>query len=175
MTRFLPYCGTVADLQLTVLDEDVLDLLLPWFDDDVTRLALGDRDWLRRSLHLMASQPGTWDGDVRVDDRVVWVAYEDESPVGLIDVETYADGSASFAVVVAPSERRRGLCARIVEQAIAQPRVATVTTWFGDVAVDDVAGAHCLERVGFSPRSEELDDDSMVRYERAAEHRELAG
>jgi hypothetical protein len=87
----------VAELELTLLDENILDLVLPWFDDDKTRIALGDRDWVRQALQLMETQPGTSEGNLTVNDRVVWVAFESGAAVGLIDVETYSDGSAGLA------------------------------------------------------------------------------
>lgn len=116
----------MADLVLTILDQDNLGSVLPWFDDVKTQSALGDRDWVRQALRLMEIQPGTSDGDLRVEDRVVWVAYEGIEPVGLIDIETYSDSSAGFALVVSPSHRGRGLCTRMITVAIDHPRVASV-------------------------------------------------
>lgn len=155
----------MADLELTVLDENNLDLVLPWFDDDKTRLALGDRDWPRQALRLMETQPGTTDDDLKVNDRVVWVAFEQESPVGLIHIETYSDGSAGFAVVVSPTHRRRGLCVRLIRLAVDHPRVASVKTWFAGVDVDNEASIRCLMAAGFTRRSEQPDHESMLRYE----------
>lgn len=86
----------VADLRLVVLDEDKLDLASPWFDYERIRLALGDRSCPRQALRLMKTQPRTTDGDQAVFVRVVWVAFEGDSSVGLIDVEAYGDGSAGF-------------------------------------------------------------------------------
>ena len=94
--------GNGPHLRLRVLDEGSLDDVLPWFDDPATQTSLGGRDWIQRALRLMQTQPGSADGDRVVEDRFVWIAYEDEWPVALVDVETYNDGCATFAVVVAP-------------------------------------------------------------------------
>jgi RimJ/RimL family protein N-acetyltransferase len=113
----------------------------------------------------MATQPGTSDGSQTVDDRIVWVVFEEESPVGLIDVETYGDGSAGLAVVVSPTHRGRGLCARVIRTALEHPRVASVRRWFAGVAVDNHASAHCLGNAGFTRLSDQPDAESMLHYE----------
>ena len=98
--------GNGPHLRLRVLDEGSLDDVLPWFDDPATQTSLGGRDWIQRALRLVQTQPGSADGDRVVEDRFVWIAYEDEWPVALVDVETYNDGCATFAVVVAPGPAR---------------------------------------------------------------------
>ena len=74
--------GNGPHLRLRVLDEGSLDDV-PWFDDPATQTSLGGRDWIQRALRLMQTQPGSADGDRVVEDRFVWIAYEDEWPVAL--------------------------------------------------------------------------------------------
>jgi hypothetical protein len=160
----------VAELRLTVLDEGNLDLVLWWFDDDYeTRLALGDGEWVRRSLRLMATQPGTSDGSQTVVDRVLWVAFEEESPGRLDRCRDLRDGSAGLAVVVSPTHRGRGLCPRIIRTALEHPRVASVRRLLAGVAVDNHASAHCLGNAGFTRLSDQPDEESMLHYELTTE------
>jgi L-amino acid N-acyltransferase YncA len=114
----------------------------------------------------MESQPGTSDGDRTVIDRIVWVAYDAGVSVGLIDVESYNDATAGFAVVVAPEHRRRGLGRRIIRSVIEQPRHAAVAIWKAGVEPANEASARCLAAAGFTPRTATPDHEGMLNYQR---------
>jgi SAM-dependent methyltransferase len=70
---------------------------------------LGDRKWPETVLHLAQHPPAEHRGNPTVR-RESLLATENGSPVALLDVETYHDGTASFAFVVDPSHRGRGVC-----------------------------------------------------------------
>jgi hypothetical protein len=51
----------VSELELVVLEDDHLPLVEPSFDDQDTRRALGDREWIRRAVSLVITRPGSVD------------------------------------------------------------------------------------------------------------------
>jgi RimJ/RimL family protein N-acetyltransferase len=159
--------GNGPHLRLRVLDEGSLDDVLPWFDDPATQTSLGGRDWIQRALRLMQTQPGSADGDRVVEDRFVWIAYEDEWPVALGGRRDLQRRCATFAVVVAPDLRGRGLCPRLMRIAMSHPRVVRIRTWYSDVDSDNEASARCLTSVGFREVPDGSDEASMIRYELA--------
>lgn len=158
--------GNGPHLRLRVLDEGSLDDV-PWFDDPATQTSLGGRDWIQRALRLMQTQPGSADGDRVVEDRFMWIAYEDEWPVALGGRRDLQRRCATFAVVVAPDLRGRGLCPRLMRIAMSHPRVVRIRTWYSDVDSDNEASARCLTSVGFREVPDGSDEASMIRYELA--------
>ena len=147
-------CGKVADrmpLAYHSLTAALMPALEPWFDDSETQRYLGGRPWLHRALALVRSQPGTPSGATTVAGRYVWVAAPaPERYVGLVDLETYADNSASFAFVVAPQLRGQGWGRQLLAELLARPELAQITLLYSDVDAVNTASRRCLERAGFT-------------------------
>lgn len=155
----------MSELELVPLDEGQIPLVEPWFDDEDTRRELGNQEWVRRAVSLVNTQPGSVEGDRLVTDRIVWVAFDSGVPVGLIDVETYEDSTASFAVVVAPSLRRQGIGRRIIRTAVQHRQFAAVSTWVAGVEPTNEQSIRCLEGAGFTLTSAPPDEQGMLTYE----------
>jgi len=156
----------MSDLELVVLEDDHLPIVEPWFDDEDTRRELGDREWIRRAVSLVATRPGSVEGDQLVTNRIVWVAFDSGVPVGLMDVETYEDSTASFALVVAPHRRKEGIGRRIIAAAVQHRRLAAISSWVVGVEPTNESSIRCLEGAGFRLTSLAPDNQGMLTYER---------
>jgi RimJ/RimL family protein N-acetyltransferase len=142
----------VAELMLRPVAESDLRTLERWFRDHEVRKRLGGMVPLRGWLHHVSTHEG----------RLAWMAVEKGSAVGLVDLETYADGTASFAFVVAPRLRFRGYGKRLVRALRSRPEVADLTSLEGLVEPDNTAALRCLRAVGFAARSLEADEEGFL-------------
>jgi ribosomal protein S18 acetylase RimI-like enzyme len=134
-----------------------LPLVEPWFDDPETRRRLGGRDWPRGLVALVATPPpGT--------RHTTSVAFVDGGAVALVDVEIDQAGEVSFALAVAPDQRRRGI-ARAVVHAVADEPSTRDRTIVAGVNQDNVASMRLLEACDFV-RAGDPDADGFVYYRR---------
>lgn len=138
----------------------------PWFDDDDTRRFIGGNGWVEHSLLHPPSPPTEREGR-QIKARFMWVAREDGAPVGVVDIETYDDGTADLALIVAPDRRRTGLCKRILEAAIGHPALDDVHVMRLGVEPDNIGAARCAESAGFSAEPHDLDEHGLTHYIRA--------
>lgn len=128
-----------------------LPIVAPWFDDKETQRWLGGQDWPAQGLGLQGP------------DRQLFLALDDALPVGLLDCETYPDGSASFALVTAPDRRNHGLGRAMLGLLIAEPRYAGIKCFFAGIERDNVASAALMKRFGFAEGEE--DEDGFTHFE----------
>ncbi len=156
-------------LSLRPLTPGLVRVIEPWFDDSETIAHLGGRDWIRRELRLVADMPGQAFRGMIVTGRWGWVGLDDDSAVGYVGPERYDDGSASFAFVVAPHQRRRGVGRAMLRAVASQPEVAGVTRFVGGVDRANVASLRCLESVG-AELAENPDEEGMVRVSFPIQH-----
>ncbi len=147
-------------LRLRPFTEPDLVLVEPWFDDAETKRYLGGRDWPRETLALVRRLP------LDATDRRAWLAFDGDSIVGLADVETYGDGTASVAVVIDPARRSQGHGARVLELVCEELGSRGVHEVRGGVHIGNVASHRCALRAGFAPVSPEPDEDGFVDYSR---------
>jgi RimJ/RimL family protein N-acetyltransferase len=156
--------GSMGGLELasfTHADRDAVD---PWFDDDDTRRFIGGTGWVEHSLMHPPSAPTEPEGR-RIAARFMWVAREDGTPVGVVDVATYDNGTSDLALIVAPEHRRAGLCKRILEAVIAHPALGDVKLMRLGVEPENVGAARCAESVGFV--AESSTEQGLTHYIRA--------
>lgn len=125
----------------------------PWFDNADTLRWLGGRDWPAQSLRLAG------------DGRLLFLALRGTAPVGLLDVETYEERRASFAIAVAPAERRAGMGTAVLAAAIAHQHFASVVEWFAGIEHGNDASRRLVERLGFRRVTDE-DADGFTYYAR---------
>lgn len=129
-----------------------IPVIQPWFDDEETRHWLGGRDWPVKSLRLTGP------------DRYELLAIVEGVSFGMVDVEV-EHRRAAFAVVIAPTFRRKGLGRQMVEACIAEPMFADVVEWFAGVERGNVASRQLLERAGFLRMTDE-DADGFSYFAR---------
>lgn len=92
------------------------------FEDEQTQRWLGGPGWPALVLRL-AADPRAEYRRCRVTGRFAWLAYTDQVPIGLVDIERYADATAGVALVVDPVLRSQGLGRRIIEALVARPEL----------------------------------------------------
>ncbi|WP_421952313.1 GNAT family N-acetyltransferase [Pelagibacterium sp.] len=118
-----------------------LPRIAPWFDDPITRRWLGGRGWAENTLLLANADT----------DRHGLIASIAGNPAALLDVEVYADASASFAIVVDPALRRRGVAVGTLNTMLHLPRFAHLSRFFAGVENGNEPSRLLLTRLGFTP------------------------
>ncbi|HEX4745519.1 MAG TPA: GNAT family N-acetyltransferase [Gaiellaceae bacterium] len=143
-TRVLRHRSSVPtvtpSLVRRALSREDLRFVEPWFDDAETRRWLGDRRWPRRLLEL-ARMPG----------RSATVFVEGDTPLALLDVERYEDGTAAIAVVVSPSHRRNGLASRVIASLRDMPETEGVAEIVAEVEEGNAAASRLARSSRFAP------------------------
>jgi RimJ/RimL family protein N-acetyltransferase len=127
-------------MRLRPMGSDDLPAVRTWFDDAETRRWLGAPDWADQALRLAAPAHG----------RHVLIGEVDGQPIGLLDLECYAGGEASFAVVTAPDHRRKGIGRQMIETVQAGLVVEGLRELFAGVEIGNEASAALLLRCGFA-------------------------
>jgi RimJ/RimL family protein N-acetyltransferase len=160
---------TQAEIQLVALTADTLALAEPWFQDEQTRRWLGGPGWPALVLRLALDPPAEYRGR-RVTGRFAWLAYAEGQPVGLVDVERYADGTAGLALVVDPARRGQGLGGRIIQAALAHPELGGTELVRAGIEPDNQASVRCFTAVGFAAEATEPDEEGVVYFRRRVHH-----
>jgi len=72
----------------------------------------------------------------------------EEKPIALIDLETYNDGTASLALVVAPEMRGKGISTRIHKDIWGIPEMTGINKIIGGIEPANVAMISSLKKAG---------------------------
>lgn len=136
-----------------------------WFEDIETQRWLGGIEWPKIALRMAAEYPNEHT-ECEVAGRFVFLAWNEEKPVGLVDTEQYKDGTAGLALVIDPSKRRRGLGSEIIQAVARRPEIARTRKLRVGIEPDNRAGVRCFERAGFMPEPEEPDEEGFVYFMR---------
>jgi RimJ/RimL family protein N-acetyltransferase len=101
-----------------------------------------------------------------VRGRFGLVASRGANPVGLIDLETYDDGTAGIALIVDPDRRGRGLGKAILSALLALPQLRDVSVVRAGTEVANQASVRCLGAAGFVRETAAPDADGVVYFRR---------
>jgi RimJ/RimL family protein N-acetyltransferase len=156
---------TYAEIQFVALAADTLGLAEPWFKDAQTRRWLGGPGWPALVLRLALDPPAEYRGR-RVTGRFAWLAYAEGQPVGLVDVERYADGTAGLALVVDPARRRQGLGKQIIQAVLAHPELGGTELVRAGIEPKNQASVRCFTAVGFAAEADGPDEEGVVYFRR---------
>lgn len=157
----------MAPIELIPLTESTLAIAVPWCEDEQTQRWLGGPGWPALVLRLAAIPPAEYRGR-QVTGRFVWLAYVDQTPVGLADTERYADATASVAIVVAPAFRGRGFGRRIIQAVLAHSELAATQEIEAGIEPGNAASVRCFTAVGFTAVTDTPDEDGVVYFRLAA-------
>jgi RimJ/RimL family protein N-acetyltransferase len=160
---------TQAEIRLVALTADTLALAEPWFQDEQTRRWLGGPGWPALVLRLALDPPAEYRGR-RVTGSFAWLAYAEGQPVGLVDVERYADGTAGLALVVDPARRGQGLGQRIIRAVLAHQELGGTELVRVGIEPDNQASVRCFTAVGFAAEANEPDWEGVVYFRRRVHH-----
>lgn len=138
-------------MHLRPLEPSDLATVALWFEDAETQHWLGGPDWPQIGLRL------------RGPNRHNYLAFDGAAAVGLTDVEIYHDRRASFAPVIAPHMRRRGLGTALIAAIARHPDLWEVDELFAGVERDNRASEALLRRSGFQRMSDE-DEDGFTYF-----------
>jgi RimJ/RimL family protein N-acetyltransferase len=100
-------------------------------------------------------------------DRQLYLVLNETIPVGLLDCETYPDKSASFAMVIAPEMRNRGIGRAILAALMAEPSCSHIVRFFAGIERANIASAALMLRCGFVEGEEDEDGFTDFEYRRS--------
>jgi len=168
----------VVAVELKAFERDELPLVEPWFEDVETRRWLGGPQWPRQMLDLAERPLSEFRGAVETG-RYRWLAWNGGGAVGYCDAGTFDrwttwDGervigtvpvtSASIAFVVAPTQRRRGYGAAILEALKQATELTDVELLAAGVEPANDASVACLQRAGFDALDPRPDFEGFLYY-----------
>lgn len=154
----------VSEITLTPLDESRLSTLEAWFQDAEIRRRLGGMLPLRR-----------WYEYVRTDPRrFIWIACEENTPVGLVDLETYGGHTAWATLLVNPELRGRGYGTRILRAMFSRPEVTCLNRLKAIVERENIASLRILCSLGFGVEWAEPDEEGFAILTHSLPERQAA-
>jgi RimJ/RimL family protein N-acetyltransferase len=141
------------DRQMNLRDVTITDIPLfrAWFTNDEAGLRfVGDYQDVKQILELVG------------EHRRFWLVYEEDTPVGFLDLEV--DGTRGYSsLYVAPTFRQKGYSVKLHAILAEQAKKLGVTELFGHVEQDNEASIKALEKAGYK-RSAHLDKDDFLIF-----------
>ncbi|WP_158289282.1 GNAT family N-acetyltransferase [Paenibacillus flagellatus] len=138
-------------MEFVRLEQEGLALLKQWFQDPEALRRLSGMLPLERWLPFVLQNP----------DYYAWIVYESGQPVGQIDAETEADGTAYVSLLVNPGLRGRGYGSRMLAALLQRPELTAVRRWEAGIEPDNIASIRCFRKAGFV--EQEVDEDGFMR------------
>jgi RimJ/RimL family protein N-acetyltransferase len=163
----------VGPIEFVHLSEDTLPIAGPWFEDEQTQRWLGGPGWPALVLRLAADPPAEYRGR-RVTGRFAWLARANQTPVGLAEIERYADATAGLALVVGPGFRGRGVGRRIIEAVLARPELAATEVIRAGIQPENTASVRCFTAAGFTAEADAPDEQGVVYFRRIQPRRKFS-
>jgi len=155
----------VGPVEFVPLGDGTLAIAAPWFEDEQTQRWLGGPGCPALVLRLAANPPAEYRG-CRVTGRFAWLAYTDQAPIGLVDVERYADATAGVALVVDPALRGRGFGRRIIQALLGRPELEATDVIRAGIEPGNVASVRCFTAAGFTAEADTPDDEGVAYFRR---------
>ncbi|BFH67614.1 MAG: GNAT family N-acetyltransferase [Paenibacillus dendritiformis] len=144
--------------RLEPLGRNHLPLLAAWFEDAE----------VQERMDGMLPLEDWFDYASANDMYYMWLAYQEEQPVGLIFIEL--DGEAGYiGLITDPSLRNQGYGKAMVRELMNHPELQSVHTWVACIEADNKPCLACFKSLGYVTDEEEPDEDGFYNlvYERS--------
>lgn len=171
-------------MRFEILTSKTIPEIDGWFDDPATQKYVGDKNWLGKAPVRFKEAIGKNFRGATVLDRVGYVFYQDDQPVGYIEAEVYdklcvvesVSGrvevkheenvvSAGIVYVVSPEHRGQGIAKQMLLEFIKLPRFNKVKVFVAGTEEENAASMHLLESIGFIKKNEIPDFEEMINWE----------
>lgn len=142
----------MSDLSFHLLDCAGLTLLTEWFHDAELsrRVSAPTEHW----FHYVTAEAGNF----------AWIVYEDQQPVGLVQLDTCPDRTGSIGLTVNPRLRSRGYGRRILSAFLRQEAAQRLEKIEACIEIDNIASLRCFQASGFTAQNSKPDGDGLVTY-----------
>lgn len=100
-----------------------------------------------------------------LDNNSRWgfIVFDDETPVGFLDLERMEKGKGAFTFYVAPNFRGKGYSQLLVTELIKIAKEKKIGSLYAGIEEDNTASINALEKVGFAEVGR--DKDNMREFE----------
>lgn len=95
------------------------------------------------------------------ENYYVWLAFENEQPVGMVMVEIEDDFIGSIALVVKPSLRNKGYGRSMIEKTMILPEMSCIKKWYAGIEEDNFACIKCFQSIGYTVENVQPDEDGF--------------
>lgn len=126
-------------MEFLLVNHNDLEILEVWFKDKELILRLGGTLPLHQWFQYVIGNPNYY----------AWMVYENNVPVGQINLEIYDDFSAFVSILTNPKLRNRGYGKRILEMLLNRQELSIVKIIKVEIEPDNLASLHCFKKVGF--------------------------
>jgi RimJ/RimL family protein N-acetyltransferase len=142
----------LSELIFRPLDEITLRLYLAWFQDAELkrRIQPPTQQWFNYVSHT----PGIY----------AWIIYENDLPVGQLQLDTYTDHTGSVGLVVNPAVWNQGYGQRILEAFFQRVEVACLAQVEAAIEADNLASLRCFQKAGFIQDRPEPDEEGFLHF-----------
>ena len=131
--------------------ETELRIFEAWFADPLLR------------KYILPPTPAWFDYVQSTPGVYAWMAYNGETPVGYVQVDT-AGSTAWLVVAVNPWMRRWGYGAAILNAVCQRPELAGLESITAETDCNNSASQRCLLRAGFVKQGDCFSDDSAIQF-----------
>jgi RimJ/RimL family protein N-acetyltransferase len=142
----------MSPLEFRLIDEEGLSEYESWFTDAE----------LRRRIERPTA---LWFDYVRQTPGCFgWLIYEDGIVVGQVQLDSYADQTATLGLVVKPQLRGQGYGKRILRALLEREEVAQLLRLEATIEPDNTASLRCFESAGFRQQGTEPDAEGFLHF-----------
>ena len=140
----------MSELTFCLLDESGLRMYHTWFQDTE----------LRRRIEPPTLQ---WFNYVSNTLGIYsWILYDGNTPVGQLQLDTYANNTGNVGLVVNPKLRNQGYGKKILKALLLRSEVTRLDQLEVTIEPDNLASLRCFQQTGFIQASVEPDNEGFL-------------
>ena len=139
----------------TKIKKEHQSILQEWLEDNATKEHLGGMLPLDKFVNYITS----------ASDRLTYFAFENEVPIGMVDIEFYPlEKTASLSLLINPNFRKKGLGTFLLKTTLQLDCFKNHTRLDAFIDPDNIASIKCFQKAGFQKINDEPDEDGMFCF-----------
>ncbi len=141
----------------TPVDKSELFLLESWFQNPEIKRKLDGMLPLNKWLNWVRTS----------DEQRAYIVYEENTPVGLVHLETYSNATASISFLVNPNKWSRGYGRRILSTLKFNHEIADIKAIEAYIEVDNLRSIKCFKAAGFIEQTSEVTEEGFIHLNKS--------
>lgn len=139
-------------LKFIELSHNSLQILEEWYEDEEVLRRLGGKLLLKQWFDYVQQNPNYFS----------WIVFENNEPVGNIDVEIEEDQTAYIGLLTNPSKRNQGYGKKMLKMLLEREELSQGAIIKAGIETDNMACIRCFQSVGFT--EDGLDEDGFLSF-----------